>query len=54
MSQQVRLYLRTRVADGSRRYLDPVFTGNNKLQPLFGLLNGQPQKFPSALAVNPS
>jgi hypothetical protein len=30
-----------------RRYLDPVFTGNNKLQPLYGLLNGQSQRFPN-------
>jgi hypothetical protein len=27
MSQQVRLYLRARLKDGSRPYLDPVFTG---------------------------
>jgi integrase/recombinase XerD len=44
MSLQVRLYLRTRLDDGSRPYLDPVYK-NKKLEPLCALLDGQPKKF---------
>jgi hypothetical protein len=47
MSLQARVYLRARLADGSRPYLDPVYTDNNKLRPLYALLGGQPKRFPT-------
>jgi integrase/recombinase XerD len=44
MSQQVSIYFRTRLPDGSRPYLNPVFTGNHKLEPSHAMVDGQPKK----------
>lgn len=41
----VRLKLRVRLPDGSRPYLDPVFSGNNKLKPGYALSDGKPVHF---------
>jgi integrase/recombinase XerD len=45
MSLQARLYLRVRLTDGSRPYLDPVYQENKKLRPLYALCNGEPKRF---------
>jgi hypothetical protein len=41
----VRLKFRVRHPDGSRPYLDPVFSGNNKLKPGYAQLNDTPIHF---------
>jgi integrase len=48
-SPVVRLKLRVRLPDGSRPYLDPVFTGNHKLKPGYAMLDGKPVHFPDSV-----
>ncbi len=48
-SPVVRLKIRVRLPDGSRPYLDPVFSGNNKLKPGYALLDGGPAHFPDGV-----
>jgi hypothetical protein len=38
----VRLKIRVRLANGSRAYVDPVFSSNGKLKPLYAVVNGKP------------
>jgi integrase/recombinase XerD len=45
----VRLKLRVRLPDGSRLYLGPVFSGNNKLKPGYATLNGIAAHFPDGV-----
>jgi hypothetical protein len=41
----VRLKLRVRLPDGSRPYLNPIFSGNKKLKPGYAVLDGKPVHF---------
>jgi hypothetical protein len=45
----VRLKIRVTLADGSRRYVDPVHAGNGKLKPLFAIITGHPQHHPEGV-----
>ncbi len=38
---KVRLYLRVRLPNGNRQYVDPVYAANGKLRPLFALVDGK-------------
>jgi integrase/recombinase XerD len=42
----VRLKIRVRLPDGSRPFLDPVFSGNGKLKPLYAVVDGTPEHHP--------
>lgn len=44
-----RLYIRVRLADGSRPYLDPVYSKNGKLKPLHAVIDGQPVHRPDGV-----
>jgi len=39
----VRLKIRVRLSNGSRAYVDPVFSSNGKLKPLYAVVNGKPE-----------
>jgi len=45
----VRLKLRVRLPDGSRPYLNPIFSGNKKLKPGYAVLDGKPVHFPDSV-----
>jgi integrase/recombinase XerD len=49
MPPVVRLKLRVRLPDGSRPYLDPVYSANNKLKPGYASLDGKPVHFPDSV-----
>jgi hypothetical protein len=49
MPPVVRLKLRVRLADGSRSYLDPVYSGNNKLKPGYASVGGKHVHFPDGV-----
>src|SRR5271167_4715302 len=42
----VRLKIRVRLPNGSRTYVDPVFSSNGKLKPLYAVINGKPEHHP--------
>jgi integrase/recombinase XerD len=48
-SPVVRLKIRVRLSDGSRPFLDPVFSANGKLKPLYAVVNGTPQHRPEGV-----
>ena len=39
----VRLKIRVRLPDGSRPFLESVLSANNKLKPLYAIVDGKPQ-----------
>ena len=41
---KAKLYIRVRLDNGRRVHVDPVFAENQKLKPLFALINGKPEK----------
>jgi hypothetical protein len=45
----VRLKIRVKLPSGSRAYVDPVFSSNNKLKPLYGLVDGKPRHHPEGV-----
>ncbi len=45
----VRLKIRVRLSNGSRAYLDPVFSSNGKLKPLYAVVNGKPEHHPEGI-----
>jgi integrase/recombinase XerD len=45
----VRLKIRVRLADGSRPFLNPVFSANGKLKPLFAVVNGNLEHHPEGV-----
>jgi hypothetical protein len=45
----VRLKIRVRLAGGSRRFLDPVFSANKKLKPLHAMVDSQPVSHPEGV-----
>jgi hypothetical protein len=42
----VHLKIRVRLSNGSRAYVEPVFSLNNKLKPLSGIVNGKARHHP--------
>lgn len=46
---KVRLYIRVVLPDGTRPFLNPVFSGNQKLKEGWAILDGQPQRFDEAV-----
>jgi len=46
---KVRLYIRIRLADGSRHYADPFYLSNGKPKPLYGLVDGKPEHHPEGV-----
>jgi hypothetical protein len=40
------LKIRVRLPDGSRPFLNPVLSGNNKLKPLYPVVDGKPEHHP--------
>ena len=46
---KVRVYVRAKLPNGSRPFLDPVYAGNQKLKPGWAVLRGQPQYFEEAV-----
>ena len=48
-SSVVRLKLRVRLPDGSRPYLNPIFSGNKKLKPGYAVHDGKPAHFPDGV-----
>jgi hypothetical protein len=45
----VRLKIRVRLSNGSRAYVDPVFSSDGKLKPLFAVVNGKPEHHPEGV-----
>lgn len=45
----VRLKIRVKLPNGSRAYVEPVFASNNKLKPLYGLVDGKPRHHPEGV-----
>jgi integrase/recombinase XerD len=45
----VRLKIRVRLSNGSRPYVDPVFSSNGKLKPLYAVVNGKPEHHPEGV-----
>ncbi len=45
----VRLKIRVRLVNGSRPFLDPVFSANGKLKPLQAVVNGKPEHHPEGV-----
>jgi integrase/recombinase XerD len=48
-SPVVRLKIRVRLSDGSRPFLDPVFSANGKLKPLYAVVNGTSEHHPEGI-----
>lgn len=38
----VHLYIRIRLSDGGRQYVDPVYAANGELKPLYAVVAGNP------------
>jgi hypothetical protein len=45
----VPLKIRVKLPNGSRAYVDPVFSSNNKLKPLYALVDGKPRHHPEGV-----
>jgi hypothetical protein len=45
----VRLKIRVRLSNGSRAYVDPAFSPNGKLKPLYAVINGKPEHHPEGI-----
>jgi len=45
----VRLKIRVRLSNGSRAYVDPVYSSNAKLKPLFAVVKGKPEHYPEGV-----
>jgi integrase/recombinase XerD len=45
----VRLKIRVKLPNGSRAYIEPVFSSNNKLKPHYGLVDGKPRHHPEGV-----
>jgi hypothetical protein len=45
----VRLKIRVRLSNGSRAYVDPVYSSNGKLKPLYAVVNGKPEHHPEGI-----
>jgi integrase/recombinase XerD len=45
----VRLKIRVRFPNGSRAYVDPVFSSNSKLKPSYALVDGKPEHHPEGV-----
>jgi hypothetical protein len=45
----VRIKIRIRLADESRTYADPVFSGNGKMKPLYASVAGNPEHHPEGV-----
>jgi hypothetical protein len=45
----VRLKIRVRLFNGSRAYVDPVYSSNGKLKPLYALVDGKPEHHPEGV-----
>ena len=45
----VRLKIRIQITNRPRAYVDPVFAGNGKLKPLFGVVNGKQEHHPEGV-----
>jgi integrase/recombinase XerD len=45
----VRLKIRVRLSNGSRSYVDPVYSANGKLKPLYAIVNGKPEHHPEGV-----
>ena len=45
----VRLKIRVRMSNGGRAYVDPVFSPNGKLKPLYAVINGKSEHHPEGI-----
>ena len=45
----VRLKIRVKLADGSSRFLNPGYSGNGKLRPLYAIVNGHQEHHPEGV-----
>jgi hypothetical protein len=45
----VRLKIRVRLSNGSRTYVDPVYSSNGKLKPLYAVVDGKPEHHPEGV-----
>ena len=45
----VRLKIRVRLSNGSRAYVDPVYSSDGKLKPLYAVVNGKPEHHPEGV-----
>jgi integrase/recombinase XerD len=46
---KVHLYIRVRLSDGNRQYVDPVYAANGKLKPLYAVVDGKPEHHPEGV-----
>jgi len=46
---KVRLYLRVRLADGNRKYTDPLYAANGRVKPFYALVNGNAEHHPEGV-----
>jgi hypothetical protein len=46
---KVKLYIRVRRSDGTRQYLNPVYSANGKLKPFHALVDGKPEHHPEGV-----
>jgi hypothetical protein len=47
----VRLKIRVRLSNGCRSYVDPIFSSNGKLKPLYAVVNGKPEHHPEGVYI---
>jgi hypothetical protein len=48
----VRLKIRVRLSNGCRSYVDPIFSSNGKLKPLYAVVNGKPEHHPEGVYIH--
>jgi hypothetical protein len=46
---KVRLYIRIRLANGSRSYVNPIYSANGKLKPFYATVDGKPEHHPEGV-----
>lgn len=46
---KVRLYIRVRLADGNRHFVEPVYAANGKIKPFYGVVNGGVEHHPEGV-----
>ena len=46
---KVRLYLRVRLDNGTRQYVNPVYAAHGKLKPFYASVGGKPEHHPEGV-----
>jgi hypothetical protein len=46
---KIRLYLRVRLANGNRQFIDPVYAANGRLKPFYAVVDGNAEHHPEGV-----